>query len=264
MNDKQRSYIATAIAGTRQQNYFLALMNDMSKGIEGGSRAFELYDKAMSASGTTATSYETYMDSVTAAQDRMKASLESLYALFSSDIMKGFYDIVSGIVDTIVAGTKATDSLNLKLVAITATLGIIASIVGKTMTAFATGGMALGTVSIIQLVTTAIGGLAAVMTTLGGAAETSAKKLKKLEYDHMIDYLGKSTSGAKALIAQYKTLSSHYDTLNPNTQEAADTLQEMSNVITKLKTEYPEYGHAIENAGVSQAAMAEQVKVAND
>lgn len=53
LDDKTRSYIATTMAGTRQQNYFLALMNDMAKGAEGGSRAFELYEGAINSAGTT-------------------------------------------------------------------------------------------------------------------------------------------------------------------------------------------------------------------
>ena len=46
LDDKQRAYIATTMAGTRQQNVFITLMNDMAKGLEGGSRAYELYTGA--------------------------------------------------------------------------------------------------------------------------------------------------------------------------------------------------------------------------
>lgn len=71
LNGKQRSYLATAIAGTRQQNAFLALMNDMAKGIEGGSRAFELYEGALNAAGTAAQKYAVWQESVAAAQGRL-------------------------------------------------------------------------------------------------------------------------------------------------------------------------------------------------
>ena len=74
LDSKTKSYIATTMAGTRQQNYFLALMNDMSKGIEGGSRAYELYTGAMNAAGTAAQKYTVWQESVEAAQNRLTAA----------------------------------------------------------------------------------------------------------------------------------------------------------------------------------------------
>ena len=68
LNGKQKSYISTTMAGTRQQNYFIALMSDMAKGIDGGSRAYELYAGAMGAAGTAAQKYAVWQESVTASQ----------------------------------------------------------------------------------------------------------------------------------------------------------------------------------------------------
>jgi len=80
MNGKQKSYIATTLAGTRQQNVFFALMNDMSKGIENGSRAWELYTGAMQSAGTATEKFSIWQESISAAQANLKNSLESLYA----------------------------------------------------------------------------------------------------------------------------------------------------------------------------------------
>lgn len=85
LTGKERSYIATVMAGTQQRNTFLALMNDMSKGLEGGSRAFELYEGSMTAAGTAAQKYSIYMESVEAAQGRFEAALESLYGLLDAN-----------------------------------------------------------------------------------------------------------------------------------------------------------------------------------
>ena len=95
LNDKQKSYIATTMAGTRQQNVFFALMNDLSKGIEGGSRAWELYTGAMDAAGTATAKYAIWQESVAAAQGNMQASLEAMYAAtMNTAPIKAFYDIV--------------------------------------------------------------------------------------------------------------------------------------------------------------------------
>lgn len=115
LDAKQQSYISTTMAGTRQQNSFLALMNDMAKGVEGGSRAYELYAGALAAAGTASQKYAIWQESVTAAQNRLTASLQSLYALLDAEWMKGFYEGMAGIVEAFVAGTEAMDGWNVKL-----------------------------------------------------------------------------------------------------------------------------------------------------
>lgn len=95
LDDKTRAYIATTMAGTRQKNYFLTLMNDLSKVTDetgDASRAMELYEGAMNAAGSAAKKYKVYEESVTAANDRMNASFEKLYSLFSSEFLKDWYD----------------------------------------------------------------------------------------------------------------------------------------------------------------------------
>lgn len=95
LDDKTRAYIATTMAGTRQKNYFLTLMNDLSKVTDetgDASRAMELYEGAMNAAGSAAEKYAIYEESVTASNARMRASFEKLYSLFSSDLLKGWYD----------------------------------------------------------------------------------------------------------------------------------------------------------------------------
>lgn len=107
LDSKTKSYIATTIAGVRQQNYFLALMNDMALGIEGGSRAYELYAGALDAAGTAEQKYSIWQESVTAAQNRLTAAMQSFYALLDAEWMKGFYESMAGMVEIITAGTDA-------------------------------------------------------------------------------------------------------------------------------------------------------------
>ena len=104
LDDKTRSYIATTIAGTRQKNYFLTLMEDL-KNVTGqtgeASRAMELYTGAMNSAGTATEKYAIYEQSVEAANARMQASFERLYSLLDANMFKSFYDGVSDVVDNI-------------------------------------------------------------------------------------------------------------------------------------------------------------------
>lgn len=104
LDDKTRSYIATTMAGTRQKNYFLSLMDDLKNVTSTTgevSRAMELYEGALNSAGSAADKYKIYQESATAAQDRMKASLDQLYSLFDSDILKGFYNLIGSAADGI-------------------------------------------------------------------------------------------------------------------------------------------------------------------
>lgn len=104
LDDKTRSYIATTIAGTRQKNYFLTLMGDLknvSDATDESSRAMELYTGAMNSAGTAAEKYSIYEQSMTAANERMKASFEKLYSLINPNWIKDFYNGVSTLLDDV-------------------------------------------------------------------------------------------------------------------------------------------------------------------
>ena len=117
LNDDQRAYIATTMAGVKQQNVFYALMNDLSKGVEGGSRAWELYTGAMEAAGTATEKYSIWKESIEASQSNMTNSLEQLYSNLQPDLIKGFYDMIAllvtglnnlgGVIPVVIAGIAA-------------------------------------------------------------------------------------------------------------------------------------------------------------
>ena len=132
LDDKTRAYIATTMAGTRQQNYFLTLMKDMAKGVEGGSRAFELYEGAMNSAGTTAEKYGIWMESVQAAQNGLTTEMEEFYSLLSADWMKGFYNGMAGFVSAINSGTDGMQGLNLVIPLVVAgILGLTVAVQGS-------------------------------------------------------------------------------------------------------------------------------------
>lgn len=101
----QKAYLSTTMAGTKQQNVFLALMNDMSQGIEGQSTMYRLLEGSMNSAGTVATKYETYLKSVQAAQDRFTIAMQKLYDVFvDGKLLSSLYDLGAGFVDTFATG----------------------------------------------------------------------------------------------------------------------------------------------------------------
>lgn len=114
LDDRQRAYLATTIAGTRQQNVFLTLMNDMAKAGEGASRVYQLYAGALESSGSVTEKYSVYQESVAATMDGLNAKWQEFINLFNGGgVFKTFYSSIGKLIDILTAGTKATDGWNL-------------------------------------------------------------------------------------------------------------------------------------------------------
>ena len=129
LTDKEKAYIATTMGGTRQRNYLLTLLDDLSKSAEGNSRAMELYKGALESTGVAMDKYATYEESVTAAQGRLNAAMEEFYStLMNGSILRGWYDGLATIVNIINKATESTGGLNigLGLLAAAITLGYVA------------------------------------------------------------------------------------------------------------------------------------------
>ena len=109
LDGKTKSYIATTMAGVKQQNVFLALMNDMSKGVEGNSRAFELHELAVNSDGVATQKYGVYLDGVAASQENLTIAQERFYALLNENVIKGWNNVLATIINLT---TDVADSFN--------------------------------------------------------------------------------------------------------------------------------------------------------
>lgn len=122
LDGKTKSYIATTMAGVKQQNVFLALMNDLGKEnletTEHESRAWELYAKAIDSAGTAEEKYAVYKDSVAASQERLNIAQEKFYSLLDSNVIKSWNDMLAGLITNITNGAEAWNSWNIILPAV--------------------------------------------------------------------------------------------------------------------------------------------------
>jgi TP901 family phage tail tape measure protein len=95
LNEVEQANILKALAGTRQRESLLVLLENETK-----------YRKAltvqMESEGLAAERYATYLDSVEAAQNRAKSSIEKLWmTTTNSDVIKNFYNITAAILESV-------------------------------------------------------------------------------------------------------------------------------------------------------------------
>lgn len=113
--DREKTSIATAIAGVRQREAFLVLMDNMGKALE--------YQTAQTtSSGLAMDRYGIYLESVEAKQAKLKATTEAFYMnVLNSDTIKKVYDLAIGIVEL----GAATETLTPLLITLGGILGTI-------------------------------------------------------------------------------------------------------------------------------------------
>lgn len=245
MDDKQKSYIATTLAGTRQQNTFLALMSDLSKGLEGGSRAWELYEGAMQSAGTVSEKYDIWEQSVEAANGRLQASMEELYStLWSGESSAAFKNITAGFVDALAAGNKFLGGLGPIVVAIVA--------IGAAAAASSTGIAGLGVMlkalvvqhPVLLAVTAALAGTIGVIAAIGTASQAAAK-----EFENATSDFEKASSQA-AKLADIKTQVANMET---EVNSGNKTIKDFTGLLASVSSLSPAAASAV--AGMKSGAL---------
>lgn len=247
MTDKQRSYIATTMAGTRQQNRFITLMNDMAKRTTGQSRAYNLYAEAIGAAGKATEKYAIWQESVAASQDRMTSAFEGLYALMNADWMTSFYDGIALVVNGITNATEASKGWVPILAALTGAVVVFVRVVmtatqslGAMFTAFA------GSHPIILAVTVALAALAAFTGIANGIAnsiETPVERIARLneEISESKAFVGKGDE-LNELKDRYDELANKIFKTRSEYQEMEDLKSQMTSILNDINDETTAYG----------------------
>lgn len=97
LNDVERNALATAIAGTRQRENFLVLMENYNN-------ALNYETVAMNSSGSAMQKYSKYLQGVEASQEKLTATFEKLsQKAVDSGLIKGFYDLGSAFLNILSA-----------------------------------------------------------------------------------------------------------------------------------------------------------------
>lgn len=257
LNDKQRSYIATTLAGVRAQNYFLSLMQDMSKGIEGGSQMWELYNGAMEAAGITDQKYEVYLDGITAAQDRLTAAVQNFYDLAGSGtFFTGMFNNLASFVEMINNATQATQGLNIAAPAAAAAIGMVVVAIGK----LASTGLAGLGAAVVSHPFVAIATAALIAVTAISAVQDALQHVKDNVTTNMtstqskLDMVKKSLEDAQTAQQEWvdkannlQSLRDKYIELTTTVQRTADQDKELQQVIDNIIAACPNLASALQS-----------------
>lgn len=258
LDGKTKSYIATTMAGVKQQNVFLALMEDMSKGAKNAadntgeySRQMELYGIAMDAAGTAEQKYAVYKDSVTASQERLNVAQERFYSLLDANVIKGWNDALAGFINMITNGADAlgTWSVIVPVVAgaLTAVGVIIHSINAGLLTTISLTTL-LEKHPIMVAISAAIlvaGGLVTIINAIGDSVETAEEKFNR----------------ANRVLSETRTRMDQYSATQT---QLRDMLREVGTEAPMTSDEIERYNGLLETLAAVSPKAAEAVKALTD
>ena len=226
LDGKTKSYIATTMAGVKQQNVFLALMNDLGKGIEGNSRAWELYQIAMDSAGIASEKYSIYLDSVAASQERLTLAQEDFYsALLSDQTIIQFNDIFAGFIDLVSRGTESMGKMNFILPAIAGGITLVAHAVNNMAKMWDNHPVLLIISGVVAAVTA--------LSTIAGAIDKAAEASKR-SFEEANESIQDHTTKLKSLKNIQSDTEKSFAKLGSSTQISAKDLAEHNSLLEKL------------------------------
>lgn len=255
----QQNYIAFQMAGTRNMNRFITLMNNYGE-------ATELTNTALSSSGTAMEKYAIWMETVEAAQNNLQSSLEDLYALLlDGSVVRGFYNGLAGMVDWFNAGTEAAGQLNILLPGIAAGIALV-SVAINAMTKTTGGVKGWLTSHPVITIAAAFAALVPLATAAAHAVErfANADKYAAEAASQLADGLSSQRSETKKLADGIGRIEG---VTNPTTEELnglKDAIARLSTVAPDLAEKFDLDAGAIDNfagtLGRAKAALEEYLK----
>lgn len=232
LDGKTKSYIATSMAGVKQQNVFLAAMNDMSKTIEEGGRFWELYGLAVNSAGTASEKYATWTDSVSASQERLNIAQEKFYSILGSNVIKGWNDMMADYVGMIADGAEAWGSWTVILPVVTGAVLGLAVALNAAKLAATTGFAAIGSHPVIAGVLTMVGVLGTLITMINAAA--SEIETQREKFDAANKAMKESTDNIQKLSSFQGKANEMFDSLKYSSGDAGKSIEDYNGLLEQL------------------------------
>ena len=244
----QQSQVATAIAGTRQQENFRALMNNWGM-------VTDLVGTSVNSTGTATQRMEIYLDSIEAKTNELKAAWEGfIMSLQQSD---GFKQVIEWLTEML----EMLENVDWQMVKNVAVIGTVITVIIKLVTAINTVSKAIKAADavlnattigrVLTIVSTLITLVSTLATVFGSAATDIDTKLQDIEERKQALEDEKST-----VEELYKT----YSELEAKSQYYSLTAEEKEKLANVTKTLVEQYG--FESDGVD--ALTGSYKLAND
>lgn len=258
MTDVQRSYLTTMMAGTRQQDRFINLMKGMADETEGMSRYQELLNVAMTAGGATRDKYEIWLESVTAAQNKFRASIEHLYHVVgASEAVKGLYETFGKLLGLFADGVSATGGVTLLIAGIAGIGVVIARVINAIKIAKGLAGFLMkGKIGlIITTLAAAIGGV----NMLIGALSPSKKEEPKRELSVIDDEMKSNEASYNRHSTAAKKLINELEEIKKEQGELSSSGKEYRKVIESLIVAFPELEDKLKNQNGTFVTVKEAI-----
>ena len=259
LDKNTKLYIATQAAGVRQQNRFLAIMENYN-------RTQEIQNELVDVAGTTNKQYAEYLNSVEAAANRAKVAVEQMWLnTINSDLIKQFYNFSASL-------TTIIDNLGLLKVSFSAllTILILSSTTfknlrtniadnAKTMktgqlitNSFSNSMVGLqiktvaATVAVNALYAAITFGLSFAIAALGSYIANLIKKHKelKIQQDLMVSNLRNNREEIDKLVESYKNLYDIVGKSEEQEQEYIEIKNRLAELFPTIKAEIDEEGNA--------------------
>lgn len=268
LDGKTKSYIATTMAGVKQQNVFLALMNDLSKQTEEQSRAWQLYDIALNSAGTSEEKYATWTESVAAAQEHLTLAQEKFYSLLDSSVIKGWYNTLASVVDVITAGTAQFGKLNIIIpVTVGAILMLRVAFDNLRLAAAKAGAASVGSfmlnahpiMAIITVVSLAITAFTALGAAINGISEASERA-----FTDSTEAIEENTKKIEAAEKHQKTIATIQQELNKKTELSRTEISKYNSELEAISEISPRAKAAVLNLQNGFGDQQEQLKTLNE
>lgn len=251
LTEVEQNNIAKQVAGIRQKEQFLALMEHQAE-----------VEKALTveteSAGLAMDRYALYLDSVEAAQNRATASWEKLaQSAISSGMVTGFYDALAGLLEFV-------DKIGGVPTILTAIAVGLVIVYGNVVTLSA----ALGVLETILFAISAMNPLAwaavaaGLITILIGSIETATEKLDRLnkeieESNNKIASLRNTANSINGLVSEYEKLSSKQDKTTEESQRLLDVQNKLKESVPTLTGHFDQYGNFILDASNDMNALTE-------
>lgn len=226
----QQAYIATALAGTRQQSRLLAVMQNFD-------RTMELVDISMTASGATLAQHAIYAGGMQAATARLTTSWQELILTFSDteviiDIINGLAKGVSSLADEFKRNGKLIVGLTIAV-----GVGFVAAFMGAKIAALGFAGALASATGGISLILPAIIGLAGILYGLFREPKSDAEKFaeasKELSANIKQNQVDMYNLGKEA--KDIEKLRDRYDELNDQVIKTSEEMEEMNDLAEQIK-----------------------------
>lgn len=230
-SDTERSHIATAIAGTRQQENFRALMNNWSE-------VDRLVNVAANSTGSASERMEVYLDSIEAKTNKLKASWENfVMSLNQSESWGEVLDILSNLLDKLIYVDWE------KVIAtISAFMALMIAIKGakSILNIFQAGGGIASLIAGLSGIVPVLLGIAAALTAVYVAWDSINKNSKKGFEDSKtkVKKLEEEKSTVDDLLENYKSLAAKSRTVGLTENEKNELKSISEQLVNQYGLEY--------------------------